>query len=345
MAMKFMDGFDYLTNPNLALKWDSTITNWNSLTPGIYGKGSAILIHDANQLIHTLNANYASGCIGMHIQVNYLPGANIAFMLWKDAATTQVDLRIDATGALFFTRNGTAIGSSTLPQYRLTSGQTYWIEAQVVIDSSLGQANLYINSNSVLAQTGLNTKNTSNLYFNQVGIQGSNTYSNLLNGDNFHFWDLSVGDVGGFPYGEHIIDTQLANAVGTNTTWNEGGSIINASNYAQVNEAHEDGDTTYVAMSASGAGDIDSYGFANLVETAGTIGTVAINTIARIDDAGPHTYEHYTLSGGTSALSSDISPGANYLNEQTFQGTDPHTGVAWTLAGRNAAEFGYKLIS
>lgn len=337
MSMQFMDGFDYLTAANLNLKWDNSPV-W-SLVTGVYGKGLALdATSEANPLVHTLATNFATGMIALHVVVNNLNNT-IQIHAWRDTATIQVDIRMDTTGAIFFTRNGTTIG--VVSPIRLVSNSTNWIEAQVIIHGSLGQANLYINGVLALSQSGLNTQSTANRFFNQVALFGSN---GAYFYDSYHFWDPSAGDVTGFPYGEHIIDTKLANAVGSNTTWNRGGTNT-GNNFSQVNEANEDGDTTYVFMAASGAGDIDSYGFVNLSETTGTIGTIAINSISRIDDAGPHTYDNYTLSSGNSALSSPISPGATYLNAQTFQGTDPNTGVAWTVAGRNAAQFGYKLIS
>jgi hypothetical protein len=335
MAGKFCDGFDYLVAANLNLKWDSS-PSW-SIFSGVYGKGKAVQ-GNANPLTHTLATNYASGMCAFHLQSVSLIAEQIH--LWSDTGTIQVDLRRDVTGAFFFTRNGTTIGSTS--SYRISAASTNWIEAQVIIHGSLGQANLYVNGVSVLTQTGLNTQATGNSYFNQISLKTQNANNSIF--DNYHFWDFTVGDAAtGFPYGEHIIEASLAIAVGTNTTWNRGGTNT-GNNYSQVNEANEDGDTTYVWMSSSGAGDIDSYGFATQ-QTPGSIGFVAINTIVRIDDAGPHTYEHYTLSSGSSNVSAALTPGASYLNIQTFQGTDPHTSALWTTAGRNAAEFGFEFIS
>jgi hypothetical protein len=52
----------------------------------------------------------------------------------------------------------------------------------------------------------------------------------------------------------------------------------------------------------------------------------------------------FTQSSAATALSSNVSPGAAYSNSQRFFGTDPNTSTAWTIAGRNAAKFGEKLI-
>lgn len=337
MAMQFMDGFDYLTIANLSLKWDNSPAGW-SLVTGVYGAGKAAAIGSGSALTKTLASNFATGMVAFHMQTGASLSAQVIFA-WRDAGTIQVDLRMDGTGAFFFTRNGTAIGSTST--FRASLNTWYWIEAQVTIDPSAGVANLYVNATSVLAGSSLNTKSSANSFFNQLGVLGNNNGDNAVI-DSFHFWDSTAGDVTAFPYGEHEIDTQLANAVGSNAAWTKGGTI-NAQNYLQVNEANEDGDTTYV--SSATPGQIDSYGFANLRPTSGSIGTIAVNTIDRDDDATPRTFDHFVKSSAATALSSPITPSATYQNHQRFFGTDPNTSAAWTVAGRNAAEFGMKEIS
>jgi hypothetical protein len=333
MSMIHLDGFDYLTTGNFVMKWDNAASGMN-IVGGIYGKGKALNISSLTVVTKTVPAN-TTGMVGFHIFVGSLVAQKI--FTFMDAGTTQVDLRIDTSGGLFFTRNGTTIGSTSTIKLN-TTNQWYWIEVQVTIDGSAGVANLYINGVSALAQTGLVTNATSHLTFNQVGIIGTNGIG-ITNVDSFHYWDTTAGDVSGFPYGEHIIDMTLATGVGGATSWTNSGA---ATNFGCVNEANEDGDSTYVATNTSN--NIDTYAFANLSETAGTIGTIAVNAIARADDGMSHVMQLAVNSTGTSTTSSNVSPGASYNNYQAFFGTDPHTSSAWTIAGRNAAFFGEKLI-
>lgn len=331
MAMQFIDGFDYIAQNNNAVKWDNNINH--AFVTGIYGKGTALTI--GSTLTKTLPSNFTTGMAGFHIFSSSYVSETLFRLL--DAGTVQVDLRTDGTGKPFFTRNGTTIGSTSTTA--LVANTWYWIELQVTISTTVGVANLYINNVSVLAGSSLNTQNTGNAFFNQMALVAVSP--NFL-ADSFHFWDSTAGDFTGFPYGEHIIDTRLPNAAGSNAAWTRGGTITGA-NFSQVNEANEDADTTYVVSST--ANQIDSYAFPAMAETAGIIGTVAINTVDRIDDVGPHTMDHFTKSGASTALSAAISPSASYLNHQTFRGTDPNTSAAWTLTNLNAAEFGYKELT
>ena len=329
--MIFMDGFDYLATGSGGLKWDG---NYNTLVTGVYGNGKAIN-NMSSGITKTLGANFVTAFFGFHFN----PGSPIAagtLCAWLDGGTIQVDLRLDATGALFFTRNGTTIGSVGASGTRLQANTWYWIEAKVTIDASAGVAEVKVNGSSVLAGSSLNSKNTSNAYFNQIRV---NTVTSAGAIDSFHFWDTTAGDVTTY-MGETVIDTKLPNAVGSNSAWTANGGTHN---YDRVDEANQDGDTTYV--SSATASQIDSYGFANLTATAGTIRTVAVNTIDRDDDATPRVIEHFVKSSSATALGASISPSSGYKNHQSIFPTDPNTSSAWTVAGRNAAEFGVELIS
>ena len=68
-------------------------------------------------------------------------------------------------------------------------------------------------------------------------------------------------------------------------------------------------------------------------------------TYARKDDAGTRQIQQMCLSSGTEEDSATITLGSNYQYYQDILETDPHTGVAWTVAGFNAATFGVKEIT
>jgi len=332
MAMIFLDGFDYLTAANFNLKWDSF--GGASLQTGVYGIGQATGLGTGTK---TLGSNFVTGFQGFHYFTGTL-AANTPMCRFNDAGTIQVELRMDATGGLFFVRGTTSIGSTSTS--RLLPNTWYFIEAKATIDPSAGEASVSVNGVAFLTQTGLNTRNSANSFFNQVVITGGG--GGTQQADSYHFWDTTAGDVTTF-FGEHIIDTRLANAAGTNTTWTIGGSSPAATNWQSVNEAHEDADVTFVSTLT--VNNIDSYKFVNVATVTGTIATIAIDTICRVDDGLAHVIDHYSLSGGVVGLSAGVSPATTYQNRQTFQGTDPNTAAAWTIAGRNLAEFGYKFIS
>ena len=68
------------------------------------------------------------------------------------------------------------------------------------------------------------------------------------------------------------------------------------------------------------------------------------NGVAEKDDSGTRTIRAAVKSGGTTSDNgSDFALTLNsYVNFQGLFPTDPNSGVAWTVAGVNAAEFGVK---
>jgi len=329
--LRFKDGFDYLTSGDIGKKWASGTVG--SVVTGVYGKGKAV-----NNVANLTNpvATIAEGFQGFHFLYNI--GSAVTIDFFQDTGSVQVDLRVDATGALFATRNGTTIGS--VSTFRMTVGTSYWIVFHVKISTTAGVAEIAVNG-TVIANSGvtnLNTQATGNATYNQVKLNSGASQNSF---DSFHYWDTAGGDNFSTFIAETIIDTKLAAGVGSNETWTQGGTT-HAHNYLQVNEANEDGDSTYNASLTPNQ--IDSFDFVNLDESSGTVLDVAINTISRIDDATPRVYDHFLKTGASTALSSGISPSGSYLNYQTFHPTDA-SGAGWTVTTVNSSEFGYKEIS
>src|SRR3984957_2887765 len=338
VSLVFMDGFDYLTVGNATEKWDQ-IQETASLVTGSYGMQGVFFGGGSGGGVigKTWPSNFVNGFHGFHYFYPVGPTNDSPICLFVETATTQVDIRIDSLGQIYATRNGTLLGSHSTT--RLVVGQLYWFEVYVVIDGSAGIvivqcSGMGLSPGTVLLNlTSQNTAATANLYFNVTNLRpaGNSSWH-----DNFHFWTGTSSDF----IGEHIIDTKLPNGAGSNAAWTPSGG---GSNFAKVNEANNDGDTTYV--SSATPNQIDSYAFANLSESAGSILAVAVNTIDRIDDATPRTMEHFVKSSSATALGASISPGASFKNHQSIFQTDPNTSAAWTVSGRNAAEFGMKEIS
>src|SRR5689334_183651 len=136
MTMLVVDGFDH-QNP-MTLKWDS-VSGFN-YTTGVFGTGKALGNTNSGSATKTLPSNYATLFQSDHFNTGNL-SAVIIFQ-WMDAASNQVELRMDATGGLFFTRNGTAIGSTA--STRLAANTVYWISAKVTIDPSAGEASVKV---------------------------------------------------------------------------------------------------------------------------------------------------------------------------------------------------------
>jgi hypothetical protein len=118
------------------------------------------------------------------------------------------------------------------------------------------------------------------------------------------------------------------------------GSNPGAQNWMAVNETPNDDNSSYVTDATPG--NIDRYTFPAIAGSQ--VFGVNVCFRAEKDDSGTRTERAAVKSGGTvSDNGSDFALTLNsYVNFQGIFPTDPNTGVAWTVSGVNAAEFGIK---
>jgi len=118
------------------------------------------------------------------------------------------------------------------------------------------------------------------------------------------------------------------------------GSNPGAQNCMAVSEAPPDDDSSYVTDAT--VGHLDRYTYPSISGSA--VKAVCVNMRAEKDDAGTRQIRACGKSGGTT-----FDNGADFSLSLSSYGdffacfeVDPNTGVAWTVSGVNAAEFGVK---
>lgn len=296
----------------------------------------------SNILSRNLGANYTSFIVGfaLNIPSNNFANNNI-IVQFKDAASSQVELRCNAAGNLYFTRNNTVIGSTSTQA--LNAGWHYF-EVKVTINSTTGSAEVKVDSVTWVTDTGVNTQNTANAFMQTITWQGIVNTGNVFIKD-IVFIDTTTG-VNTNYLGDINVGVYFINGSGANTQWtpNPGAN----QNYQNVQDGithtgtWPDGDTTY--NSSSTAGQLDDYAHQPLTLT-GTIYAVVHVSYLRKDDAGARTVDQYIKSGATISLSPDISLGNSYLYYFQTAEQDPNTSAAWTVTGYNNMTCGCKLVS
>lgn len=277
-------------------------------------------------------------------------GYQIVLASFYDVTTSQVDLRLNADGTLSVTRNGTVLGTSS---FSLSASVWCHIEFKVKIDPSVGTVEVRVNGTAVIGPlTSLNTRVSSNSSANviYVGvaamIPGSgNIFANDF-WDDIIVWDTQTTDANGFTdISDFIGDCGLfwsqPNGAGTTTNF----TADSGSNYARVNEATPDGDTSYVQDST--VSDIDTYAMAD-ISGASTIKSVAVVLYARRTDIGARGIKSELRSGGgNTSHATAIVLGLNYQYYFQNWGQNPNNGSAtnWTPTSVNAVESGQIISS
>lgn len=297
----------------------------------------------SNLLTRNLGANYTSFIVSFALNFANNGFSNSAVIVqFKDATTSQVELRVNSAGNLFFTRNGTLIGStSTLA---LNAGWHYF-EVKITINSTTGFTEVKVDTNNTyVTNTGVNTQQTANAFMQSITWQGGISTGSVFIKD-IVFIDTTTG-VNTNYLGDVNVSVLYPNASGANTQWtpNPGAN----QNYQNVQDGinHSgtwpDGDTTYNASST--AGQLDDYAHQAL-SLSGTIYCVMHVSYLRKDDAGARTVDQYVKSGATILLSADISLGNSYLYYFQSVEQDPNTSTTWTVTGVNAMTHGCKLVA
>jgi hypothetical protein len=255
---------------------------------------------------------------------------------FDDNGTNQVTLSIDASGHLYFSRNGTQIGSPTTRVFY--TGVWYYIELKVTIASGTsGLVECRVDGVPYLSYSGVNTSATGNAWLNQLGFP---PYGSAVTQwvDDVYCCDTS-GSVNNNYLGDIIVRALMPNGAGTNTQWTPNGQ---ANNYQCVNEIGPDEDTSYI--SSQTADQIDTYTLADLPASASTVFAVQQTVRARKDDAGNRVIHGMLKSGSSYSEGPDIACPSSYAYFQRVIETDP-AGGSWTPSSINALEAGVKEIS
>ena len=158
------------------------------------------------------------------------------------------------------------------------------------------------------------------------------------NGGNFPYRSLAASYTTNFPSTMAGFSSGTQNGIGSN------GMNVTPFNAGCVNEAQQDGATSYVFD--SNPGDADFYGVASIASTPAQVIATTTRAYMQKSDAGTRTAAVQLKSGATTVASPTL-----VLTTSGFQWAwrtdlvDPNTGAAWTAAAVNNAQIGPKTIA
>ena len=266
---------------------------------------------------------------------------NTPFFAFTDAGTAQCDIRTNGSGQVFFTRNGTVIGSTST--IALSGGWNY-IEIEVLFATgATGSVQCWINGVSATNTASVQTTTSGNAFANRI------RYTSPNNGGTTYLKDVYLLDTttgaNTTRLGDITVAVKYPNAAGTNQQWTplSGTQVSNVQDGIDHTGTWPDGDTTYISDAT--AGHISDFAHETLTLT-GTLLSVVHATYARKDDAGSRSFRQVCISGATTETNgSDISATNSYVYYFDVLDQDPNTSAQWTVANYNAASFGVKEIT
>ena len=336
MTLLFLDSFDHYDTGDITKKWNSVL---GCAIGGGYGRNgtAGIFLWGAGNtyITKTLLSSYTTLITGFAIQFTTAL-TNAVFLQLRDAGTVQVDLRLNADGTMSIRRNGTVLGTST---ESVLLDRWYFVEFKVLINNGAGTIDLRVNEISWISEVAQDTQVTANNTANEIVLFHPNV------GTQFYIDDLHVMDDSGAVnndfIGDYRVEALLPNGAGNAAQWDRFPDTGEA-NYEDVDETPSDDDATYCYQNAAGLPQLDTHLMENLVTTAGLVAGVQTLLDARKDDAGSVTIQPVFRQGAADYVQSSVNLGDNYRYEREIVESDPDTAAAWTVAGINSVEFGYR---
>lgn len=348
MALLAFDGFDNyaaggadLTARSFGqLNW---ITNANVGSPGRALVGSYTAMGNGSTLRGTFTTPQTSAFVGfaMRIPSPTATSATIALLDQHSSGAVQLSFAPDPNRAALniFRGGSTLIGTTANNTLNLATWN--YIEIFATIDATAGVVIIRNNGQQIVNLTGLNTKATGNAWFDGISFSSGGQFSEM-DIDDFYLADTTTGP-GIFPFNTFAGDVRSIElntvAPGASTQW----TPLTSTNWFEVSQVHNDGDSSYNASSTPGQTDL--FTFAALSGTISTVLAVQLTGSYRKDDAAVHEITQQLVSGATTTNGiTNFVPGGYVYFTDLFQ-VDPNTGAQWTVAGVNALQAGYTLTS
>lgn len=220
----------------------------------------------------------------------------------------------------------------------LAEGTWYYIEAKWVYSATVGSMTLRINGVQEGTLTGINTGTTvpNGIRILTAGTGSGQSLQTAL--DDIYVCDGS-GSVNNDFLGEQRIDIIAPTGAG-NTT---GLTPNTGSNWAAVDEAVANGDTDYVAASASGLH--DTYVASDVPAGASQVAGVKSILYARKDEQAARQIAPVIRKSGTDHVGTTTGGLTTaYLHYTQLYDQDPAS-APWSVATVNAMEIGVKVVT
>lgn len=279
----------------------------------------------------------------MHFRIDGFGTTFVTPMLprFMSPSGEQCSIRLNSTGFLVASRNGTALATAGTA---LSTNTWYLIECHVVLHASTGTFDIKVDGSTSgrgLTASG-NTKGQSEAYISAMRLQNADDSKNCW------YDDVAINDVSGSFntgwIGDGTVVIIKPSGAGDTTTLTRGGSD-SGSNAGQVDEIPTNDATDYVFSST--ATDRDLYAMANTPSGFNTVNAIMLWMRTRLDAAGAGTIAATVKSGGTvNESSTHQAPSSSaYTWKREIYDKDPTDSAAWTTSKLDALQAGVTVES
>ena len=340
MALIFTEGFDVY---GTAVKSPFSPTGCEARrgwSGGLYVTEGRIDGYSASSgfggsLVKSLTTTETTKTIGFAFRMDLGTSAPSSPLLrLYDGTTLQVELYINASGALEVKRGTTVLEASAA---QLQLNRWYYVELQTTINNSTGAYELKLDGASLISDTGVDTQESANAYWDKLVFYGTGEWHGAIF-DDIYVTDSTGAYNTGFLGTVHI-QTLFPDADVTSAWTPSAGS----DHYALVDENPVDDDTTYVEDNVSTNREL--FDMPALTPTAmADIRGVTNIVDCRVTDASSVDMKMVNVSNvtDTAGATQTISSQSFFKYEEITE-QDPDAGAPWTKTTLEAAQFGFEV--
>ena len=333
--LRDLDNFDFYTAP--ADRWTMVVTPTIVAGQGRNGT-SALYVNGNGWGVYRVYDNQSTWICHFAVKFGAIHASSASsFFRLNDVATVQVALHIVNGGYLQILRGTTVLATGTT---QLGVGVYYHIQVKATIHLTAGSVEVRLNNETEISVSGVNTRQSANAYADRVGFIGGGAWTAPFYIDDYVALDTQ-GTVNNDFLGDRRVYLKLADGAGNYAEWTPSAGA----NWQNIDDAAQDGDTTY--NSSGTPGQKDSFAFAGAGLT-GTVNGLMMLWRVRKDDAGTRNIRRLIRIAGADYVGASLPnmPDA-YVYQQEILEQNPATSPesAWTTAVVDAAEYGYDLES
>jgi len=343
MALIFTEGFDTYGSGSATSHSPTNVMNrrgWTgaqlkrSETARVSGWAYSAAVNYTDRM--NLSNTEAIKTIGLAFKVvnndyrgNYIIGMH-------DSTTAQMNIYLNSSGFLEVRR-----GASTV----LDTGTTtidvntwYYVELKTTIHNTTGAYELMIDGVSEVSDTGVDTQETGNAYWDSVALLTAGFGAPYL----IHIDDMYVTDSTGANNTGFLGVIQIETIRPTSDVTTDWTALGAGSHYVEVDENPIDDDTSYVESGTPA--DRELFGMGDTAAGTPTIFGITSIVDARNTDATTHDIQLVNKSSTTTTVSSPQTVGSTSAAKfEEITELNPDTSTAWTKTTIDAAEFGFEV--
>lgn len=259
------------------------------------------------------------------------------FFRFVDGSTVQIGLRLNADRTLSIVRgDGTVLATSSSTQILSASGN--YIEWKVTCHNTAGAFEVRVDGVSWLSGSGVNTRNSSNNQMDGWDVAHQTVSQTGMTIDDLYVCDTLGGLHDDF-LGAVKVEISRPTAAGNSTQWTPN----TGANWAAVDDATPDDDTTYITSST--ANNTDLFTMGNLSAASGNVIAVQVGYRGKKTDLSTRSVRPVLRVNSQNYPQTVQQLTGSYVEYRVVVSLNPNTSAAWSVSDINNLEAGMLLYA